>query len=187
MFCLFIFSCYNIFYRHTNSGGINMNSKKWTLGLFLFYVAALSWIVLFKTHFSLPDVQMRSINLIPFGASVIVNGSLDFSEIILNFLAFIPYGVFLSILLEKKPVLFQLMPVVCTSLLFEILQYALAIGASDITDVISNSLGGLSGILFAFALAKLSPGRWIKIINIVSLTGAFLLSLLICLLLFVNY
>ena len=138
-----------------------MKSKKNTLGLLVFYLVALTWIILFKLQFSIADLpHLRNINLIPFAGSVIVNGTIDFSEIIQNVLAFIPYGLFVHILWEKKPILKQFLPIVCTSFLFEIVQFIFAIGGTDITDIITNSLGGFLGIVLAIGIFKISNKYW---------------------------
>ena len=53
--------------------------------LFLIYLAAMTWIILFKLSISvheLPDI--RSINLIPFAETLTVNGQEDWSEVIMN-------------------------------------------------------------------------------------------------------
>lgn len=164
-----------------------MKSKRCTLGLLLYYLAALAWIILFKFQFSIADLpHLRSINLIPFGKSVIVNGTIDFSEIIQNLLAFIPYGLFIHILWEEKPILKQFLPIICTSFLFEIVQFIFAIGGSDITDIITNSSGGFLGIVLAIGISKISGKHWIKVINVISLIGAILLTLFIAVLLLVN-
>ena len=47
-----------------------------TRGLFLVYVFALTWIILFKMQIRLSDIakmELRNINLIPLGDSAIVN------------------------------------------------------------------------------------------------------------------
>lgn len=164
-----------------------MKSKKITLFLFIFYFIALIWIIIFKLCFSTADLpHLRNINLIPFGDSVVTNGTIDYGEIILNLLAFIPYGLFIRILWEHKPLLKQFAPIVCTSFAFEAVQFIFAIGASDITDIITNSLGGLLGIFIAVGISKASEKNWIKIINILSLIGAILLILLIAVLLLAN-
>lgn len=164
-----------------------MKSKKCTLGLLIFYLIALSWIIIFKLQFSIADLpHLRNINLMPFGESVIVNGTVHYDEIIQNLLAFIPYGLFIHILWEDRSLLIQFIPIICTSLFFEIVQFIFAIGASDITDLITNSLGGIIGVFVAIAISKVSAKNWIKIINIVSLVGAVLLTLLIAMLLLVN-
>lgn len=164
-----------------------MRSKKITAGLLIFYLFALSWIIVFKMAFSASQLpHLRSINLIPFAESVIVNGKLDFGEIIQNLLAFIPYGVLIRVLWEGKTLLKQFLPIICTSLIFETCQYILSVGASDITDVITNSAGGLLGIGIAVLIAKTSEKHWVKIINIVSLIGAVGLGALILMLIAAN-
>ena len=164
-----------------------MKSKKITLGLLVFYLVALTWIILFKFEFSIADLpHLRNINLIPFADSVIVNGTIDFSEIIQNVLAFIPYGLFVHILWEKKPILKQFLPIVCTSFLFEIVQCIFSIGGKYITDIITNSLGGFLGIVLAIGIFKISNKYWIKFINIISLIGAIFLTLFIVMTLLAN-
>ena len=80
-----------------------MKSKRFTLGLLIFYLFALTWIIIFKLQFSFENLpHIRNINLIPFGQSVIVNGKMDFDEIIQNALAFIPYGLFIHVLWEEN-------------------------------------------------------------------------------------
>ena len=59
-------------------GGVTMESKKITKALCIIYLMFLTWIILFKMQFAfqeLPDI--RSINLIPFKESVMVNGKLQ--------------------------------------------------------------------------------------------------------------
>lgn len=164
-----------------------MKSKKWTLGLFIFYLAALTWIIVFKFSFSLEHLpHIRTINIIPFGGPVIVNGKIDTSEIIQNFLAFVPYGLLISVLLEEKMLLKKWFPIVLTSFLFEAAQFIFAIGFSDITDLITNSTGGFVGILIGVALSKILPRYWIQIMNGVSLAAAALLGFFISLLVAVN-
>lgn len=164
-----------------------MKSKKFTLGLLIFYLIALTWIIIFKLQFSLENLpHIRNINLIPFAESVIVNGKMDLSEIIQNALAFIPFGLFIHVLWEQKSLLKQFIPIISTSLLFEVIQFTFAIGASDISDIISNSLGGIMGIIIAVAISEVTRKNWIKLINIISLIGASTLTLFIAVLLLAN-
>lgn len=164
-----------------------MKSKNITTGLLVFYLAALSWIIIFKMAFSAEQLpHLRSVNLIPFGESVIINGKLHFGELIQNLLAFVLYGVLLHTLWEDKSLFKQLLPIICTSLIFEVIQYVFSVGASDITDVIMNSAGGIVGIGIAIVIAKLSKEHRVQIINIVSLTGAVLLGGLIAMLILAN-
>lgn len=164
-----------------------MGSKKWTTGLLVFYLIALTWIIIFKLQFSVTNLpHLRNINLIPFGESVIANGRVYINEIIWNLLVFIPYGLFIHILWEDGPLLKQFVPIICTSLLFETVQFIFAIGASDITDVITNTLGGIIGVFVAIGISKVVKKNWVKLINIISLTGGLLLTLLIAILLLAN-
>lgn len=111
---------------------------------------------------------------------------MDFGEIIQNALAFIPYGLFIHVLWEETSLPKQFIPIICTSLIFEIIQFVFAIGASDITDMISNSLGGIIGIAIAVSISKVSKKGWIKFINIISFIGAIILTLFIAILLLAN-
>lgn len=61
-----------------------------------------------------------------------------------------------------------------------------AIGASDITDIISNSLGGIIGIAIAVSISKVLRKGWIKFINIISFIGAVILTVLIVILFWAN-
>lgn len=87
---------------------------------------------------------------------------------------------------EQKSFVTQCVPIFATSLLLEVLQFVFAIGASDITDIIMNSLGGIAGILIGVCLQKIAKVNWIRLINIISFIGAVALTLLIVILLAVN-
>ena len=151
-----------------------MKSRKLTLGLFAFYLIVLTWIILFKMQFSLRNLPL------------VVNGKRDVGEIVQNAAAFFPMGIFVRALWPGRPLVKQLLPVIGASLLFEAAQYVFAIGASDITDVISNASGGALGIAAAALIAKVFGNRWLKAVNIVCLTGAIALSALILVLLVSN-
>ncbi len=165
-----------------------MKSKKLTLELLVVYLAVLTWIIIFKMQFpgdaGLP--HMRNVNLIPFGQSVIVNGRIEFSEIIQNVLVFIPYGLLMGILWEEKPFLVKFLPIVLTSFAFESIQYIGAVGASDITDLITNSLGGIIGLVIASVLPLIFRRKWRALINIICLIGFILLGVLSFLLFLAN-
>ena len=164
-----------------------MKSKKVTRGLLIFYLIALTWVIIFKLQFPIENLpHIRNINLIPFTESVIINGKIDISELFLNTLAFVPFGLFIHILREQKSIPKQFIPIICTSLLYETTQFAFSIGATDITDLILNSLGGITGIIIAIALSKIARKNWIKTINIISLIGAATLTLFITIILLAN-
>jgi len=111
--------------------------------LFAAYLVFLLWVVLFKLSYDPIDVirafQTRSLNLIPFIHSLR-------GEMISNILAFIPFGVMLGVTFKELTFKSKIALIFAFSLAVEIIQYALAIGVTDITDVIMNTLGGLVGI-----------------------------------------
>ena len=151
------------------------------------YLLVLTWIIVFKLQFSFSGLPaIRNINLIPFGESVIVNGKISFTELIKNVIVFIPFGILISVLRDKETFIKKIIPIVLTSLLFEVLQFIFGIGASDITDVINNSLGGVIGIAIAFGISKIFKNSWKKIINIVSIIFAVILVLFILVLVLAN-
>jgi glycopeptide antibiotics resistance protein len=142
--------------------------------LFILYFLLLIWVVLFKFRSPFSQVgYLRNINLIPFGASVIIDRGrgpqIDLEEIIMNILVFVPLGVYAKIFLPKKP--FFLLAGLCflVSLCFEVLQYILAIGASDITDLINNTLGGILGIGLFMLLNKHLKEKAVKVVNIIGI------------------
>ena len=130
--------------------------------------------------FSIHDLpQLRSINLIPYGDSAIVNQQVDFSEIYMNILAFVPFGIYLAMLKPNSAIVKLVAIVGFTSLSIEVIQYLFAIGASDITDLIGNTFGGLLGILFDRVSVKILKSRQKtnKIFNILATiaTASFLI------------
>jgi glycopeptide antibiotics resistance protein len=164
-----------------------MGSRKLTIGLFIAYLLALVWVVVFKLQFTFEGLgPLRSINLIPFAGSGIVNDRIHLSEIIYNLLVFVPYGVFLGMLRAKRRLIANILPIFLTSLAFELLQYVFAIGASDVTDLLGNTLGGVIGIGAFSLLSSLFKERTHRIINIVALIIALALASLMGLLLFAN-
>lgn len=164
-----------------------MKSKKLTEGILIFYAVMLVWIILFKMDVSVENFgQMRSINLVPFSQSVIVNDKLDVSEIIQNVLAFVPLGILIYTIWQEKSWRFKLGVIVVTSVMLEVLQYILGVGASDITDVITNTLGGMIGLAIAAGMAGIFPKNWKAVINSVSLVCGILLGAMVILLVAVN-
>ncbi len=156
-----------------------LRSRKLTIALFAFYLLALSALILFKTRmsfrflhlmFNFADPNVRtSVNLVPFGGMLVLNGRPDYNEIILNGLVFVPFGVFLSMLGKKKSFASLFLPIFLTSLLFEVAQYVFSLGASDITDVLANTLGGLLGVGIFYVLRKLCKEKVYGICNAAAL------------------
>lgn len=151
------------------------------------YLILLTWIILFKMRTSLGDLgELRSLNLIPYGKSAVVNGRVDLSEIVYNIAAFIPLGVYSAMLWPKWRFVCKLLPAAGISLIYEIFQYILGIGATDITDWINNTLGGLLGILIYLVTVRIIQKQADRIIVIFAgICTAFLL-LLTAMLLIIN-
>ena len=155
--------------------------------VFGIYIILLIWLILFKftTNFSELD-YIRSINFMPFGGSLITNGRIDIKEIVYNVLVFVPLGVYVGVFKPTWPFLKKAIPSLCLSLLFEILQFVFAIGASDITDLIGNTLGGVIGIFIFLFFNKIFKKKNITIINCIGLIVEFLAIAMLGLLLIVN-
>ena len=161
--------------------------KTLTAGLFLIYVFLLVWLVLFKLQTNVHDLgRQRSVNLIPYQGSVIVNGKIAFDEIIYNVVVFIPLGIYISMLKPKWSFFLKVMPALAGSLLFESLQYIFAIGASDITDVIGNTLGGLLGVCTYYVFKRCLREKTNFVINMLALTVTILAVTLLAVILLAN-
>jgi glycopeptide antibiotics resistance protein len=167
-----------------------MKSRKLTMVLFIFYLLVLSWIVLFKTRFAFAFLDLRfsfvsldvgrSINLIPFGGMLFLNGAPSYNEVIYNALAFLPFGIFICMLRKKRSFASLILPIFLTSLLFEVLQYVFAIGASDITDLIANSAGGIIGAGIFYVMSQIFNENVNRIINTIAMVIVIGFGLFIC-------
>lgn len=118
-----------------------------TITLFVVYLLFLVWVILFKMEFSLNQMNhVRTYNLIPFYYEQDHNARFHFTEVRNNILAFIPTGIYLSLLFPKQSFWRKTAIVFAFSFILECSQYGLAIGRFDITDLITNTAGGLVGV-----------------------------------------
>ena len=118
-------------------------------GLLVLYLVILIWLVLFKLKFNISSIlnyHHRSLNLIPFAAPSVINGAVNYGEMILNCVFFIPFGLLLNVNFKKEGFLHKLGFILGFSVAAELIQYIFGIGATDITDVITNVLGGFLGL-----------------------------------------
>jgi glycopeptide antibiotics resistance protein len=125
----------------------------------------------------------RVVNLIPLLGSFDNNGVIRFSEIRNNILVFIPLGIYIGMLKSKWSFAKKVLATVVLTLAFEITQFIFAIGRADITDVLSNTLGGVIGIGIYALLFKLMKGRTNKVLNILAAVLTALIILFVALLL----
>lgn len=142
----------------------NKREKVITYIVFFIYLFLLCWLVLFKFAVSVDGIpHHRGINLIPFyydRASPV-----HMREVILNIIVFIPAGFYFTAIFSKKRYFLGIVKVVILSLSFEVLQYIFSIGASDITDLITNTTGGLCGMTLFWLMGKITIKHRMIIIN----------------------
>jgi len=148
--------------------------------LFAAYLLILLWLVLFKLSYDpigvIRGFQTRSLNLIPFAYA-------NKSEVIANLIAFIPFGVMLSVNFRGLVFKNKIAIIFVFSLAFEIIQYVLAIGAADVTDVIMNTFGGFVG-LSAYTFASRQTDD--RTLNLgITLSGTLILLAILYLRIFV--
>ena len=168
-----------------NRNGKNQNSaNNLTKALFIFYLIALFWILLFKFGVRFSYMGTRSVNLIPFSEFFLSNVKIDRAELILNVVIFVPLGIYSGVLFKNWVWGHKLFFFFLTSLMFEGLQFIFRIGAFDITDIITNILGGIIGLLIFETIEKLfnNSVKSQKFINTIATMGtAIMISLLLLL------
>ncbi|MEO6722198.1 MAG: VanZ family protein [Ferruginibacter sp.] len=156
----------------------NVTNRLTTI-LFVTYLIALSWILLFKLGVRFSYMENRRVNLIPFNEPVILSG-----ENILNVVIFIPLGIYAGILFQRWIFAKKLLFIFLLSLLVEGLQYILRLGAFDVTDIVTNTLGGVIGVMIFKGLEKVfnNSVKTQRFINRIAATGTVLMILLFVLL-----
>jgi glycopeptide antibiotics resistance protein len=124
-------------------------------------------------------MRERRANLIPFNETSILN-----SENILNVVIFIPLGIYVAILRERWIFGKKLLFILSLSLLVEGLQYIFRIGALDVTDIVTNTLGGVIGLLIFEAIEKAfnNRGKAQRFTNKIAVIGTVLMIILLVLL-----
>lgn len=165
------------------------NKKQVNLTKILFgvYFLILVWILLFKLSFSFEELyHNRSLNIVPFAGTATVNGRIDMSEIINNIIVFVPVGIYVCMLKQEWSILKKISIAFFISLGIEVLQFVLAIGATDITDLIGNTLGGVIGIGIFYLFNKFFKNKAIKILNILASSATVGLVGLLSILILVN-
>jgi glycopeptide antibiotics resistance protein len=148
--------------------------------VFVLYLVLLLKLLLF----SRPPGSERSLNLIPFATissylfsdSAVMKG-FAIGNVIGNVVAFVPLGAFLPLLRRRTGIWTNLLIVVCASVAVEIIQGVFGLGASDIDDVILNTLGGLIGVLF-FTLLRVHLRRWSRVITVMAVLSLLAVPIL---------
>ncbi|MGW4929843.1 VanZ family protein [Agromyces sp. NPDC004153] len=114
--------------------------------LFAVYLVLLVWLVLWKLEVPwVGDDGRRVVKLVPFVPGDGTGASRPI-EVVANLLLFVPFGVYLRLLAPSWSWWRAAGVFAGASLGLEIAQYVLAVGSSDVTDVIVNTGGGLAGL-----------------------------------------
>lgn len=177
-----------LFYEKGTQKMFKSKSQKILSGVvFGVYFALLVWLVLFKLHINIVEVShVRTLNLIPFRFDMEAEISVQLKEVLYNVLVFIPLGVYVN--MYRHPWFFwkKIIPCLSVSFLFELLQFVFALGVSDITDLITNTLGGIIGILLYALFRKIFHEKSITIINLLGAGMELFAILLLAVLLLAN-
>jgi len=159
-------------------------SRKITVVLLLIYSAVLVWVLILKLGVEFSYMDTRSVNFTPFRELRAFGFKSNILEILLNVVIFIPMGLYSGALFKNWGLIKHVLVFLVISLCIESLQYALAIGAFDITDLITNTLGGILGWVL-FKLIKKIMGSQVKaqkVINALAGIGTFAVLLILVLL-----
>ncbi|MDO5079035.1 MAG: VanZ family protein [Streptococcus minor] len=154
-----------------------LSSKKTTQYLFYAYLILLTWGILFKFETRIGYIYFfqntRFVNWVPFSAPLIANGNIVWEEMFFNLFFFIPMGVCLPLLKSQWSVWQIIYFGFLLSLLYEGLQFILAVGMTDITDLMLNTLGAGIGLLLYQLFLKLFKShtrKWVNVIGLIIVT-----------------
>jgi glycopeptide antibiotics resistance protein len=136
------------------------------IGLYILFTI---WVIILKMPFSIEHIHFYKeprINLIPF--HYLYKDNSTGLEILFNIFFFIPYGFMLYTFSQInhigtyvpaakniKCILLSTCIGLLTSLLCEVTQYVFMIGISDITDLMTNTLGTVIGIIMSQLMIRL--------------------------------
>ncbi len=154
---------------------------------FALYVFVLAYLALYRNRiyvFNGVWTPLRSVNLVPF------KGILEYIMVYFgwrvmdvnllgNIVIFIPMGLYLRVFQADKKWTVTFLWVLAATVAIECIQFIFGLGASDIDDVILNSLGGLIGIFIYHAISRLfkEKKKVYTVLSTVSVLGAFILLL----------
>lgn len=110
-------------------------------------------------------MSLRSINLIPFRTIIefFTSDDIDMMRALANIggniAIFVPFGIFLAYAADRKTLRLPLLWVFMSSATLEIIQYVLALGSSDIDDLLLNFIGGAIGITLFTGFRKVTSSQ----------------------------
>ena len=132
--------------------------------LFVVYLALLVWVVLWKLEAPWDtETGGRIVKLVPFVATSGAGASTRF-DVVANVLLFVPFGLYLGLLAPSWRWWKVAGAAAAASVALEVSQYVLAVGSSDLTDVVVNTAGAVAGLgllaVLASAMVVVSPLRY---------------------------
>ena len=95
-------------------------------------------------------------------------------DMVLNVIAFVPFGIYLDMLYHDHAVISKIMGMVFVSLMIEVFQFSLMFGSTDIVDLISNTLGGVIGLLI---MRRIYSDKSVKIMLVIALVLTIVVAL----------
>lgn len=133
------------------------------VALFVVYLVLLVWVVLWKLE--VPWVgDDRVVKLVPFVATPDAGASSNV-EVAANLALFLPFGVYLGLLRPAWPWWLAGGAVGAASAVLEGAQFVLAVGRTDVTDVVANTAGGLAGLVVLGLVHRSLPGRATRVLT----------------------
>ena len=141
--------------------------------LFVVYLVLLAWVVVWKLdvpYVGAAALLPRPIKLIPFVPSGEAGGSAPL-EILGNVVLFVPFGVYLGLLVPKWRWWQWTGVFVGASFVLETTQHLLSTGSFDTTDIIVNTAGGLVGIGLLVLARRRLLARTAAVVTRVCLIG----------------
>ena len=149
--------------RHAHRQGRSINfARSAVISIFILYVVDVFWNTV---SFNVFPLQLRgNINLVPLIGIVKMaiailqsNNPWSFVNLFGNLALFIPLGLLLPLLYEKMDKIWKIAFFgFCLSVAIELWQLVLP-RASDVDDVILNTIGALVGFLIFLAIKKVAP------------------------------
>ena len=170
-------------YRRNNRSD-NNTANRLTNVLFVIYLVVLWWILIFKLGVRFSYMEIRSVNLIPFNELLILNGKPDLVGLIMNVMIFVPLGIYAGVLFKRWTFRKNIFLFFLISLMIEGFQFVFRVGAFDVTDIITNTSGGIIGLMIFKAIEKVFNNnlRAQRFINVIAAIGTILMISLLLLL-----
>ena len=173
-------------FKHMKGGSNTLGSGvNLTKSLFIIYLIGLAWLIVLKFNVAFLWIwEERSLNLIPFSELFSSKPRIDYLEMILNALVFVPFGLYSGVLFKEWNFRKHILVFLAFSFICEVLQYILGVGAADVTDMINNTIGGIAGLMIYKGIERAfgDPDRARRFINVTATIATIVIITLLLLL-----